>query len=95
MDTSILISYYLRADLKIVEYRIFIGNKSSLAFLEAREIQAVFEGRILQGAFAALVAGGAVKRMIGKDEFQYPLTRFDNFFGMCLHLHALGGSSGT
>ncbi len=62
-----------------------------LFFGEAAVIEAVAESHVLQFALAALVADGAIERMIGEQELDHVLAGFVHLLGVGLYDHAFGG----
>jgi hypothetical protein len=56
----------------------------------ARRRAAVADGEILQLAFAALIADGAVERMVDQQELHHALLRLDRLLRMRPRFHALG-----
>jgi len=59
-------------------------------FDEAAGIGPITEDHVLQFAFAALVAHGAVERMVGQQEFEHELARISHLFRIRSHHHAFG-----
>ncbi len=62
-----------------------------LFFGEAAVVEAVAKRHVLQFAFAALVADGAIERMIREQKLEHVLARFVNLRGVGLHHHAFDG----
>src|SRR5690606_41312905 len=65
---------------------------SALALHDALPIS---HGEVLQLALPALVADGAVERVVDEQELHHPLLRLDRRVRVHEDLHALGGGRGA
>ena len=74
----------------IDERRPFFFGSVQLFLDEARFVEAVAEGHVLEFALAAFVADGAIERMIREEELDHVLARFVDLVGGGLHHHAVG-----
>ena len=73
---------------------VLVGHHA-LLFLVARGRRTVAHRQVLQLAFAALVANGAVQGMVDQQELHHPLLGLHRGFRMGPHLHAVGHRRGT
>ena len=67
----------------------------SLSFRETRNVAPEAHGQILQLALAALIAHGAVQRMIDEQELHRGALRGNGAFRVRFHLYALGHREGA
>ena len=70
-------------------------DHNALDLLIARCGCTIADCEILQLAFAALIANGAIKRVIDKQKFHHALLGSLGVLGAGLDLHALGGRRGA
>ncbi len=68
--------------------RLLVG---ALVEVEARVAGPVAVGQVLQRALAALVADGAVERVVEEDELEHRLLALGRALRARVHLHAVGG----
>ena len=71
------------------------GHHGAFGFGVAGGGFAVADGQILQLAFAALIAHGAVERVVDEQEFHHAFLRLFGHFGMGVHHHAVGYRRGA
>ena len=74
----------------IDQRRPFFLGRVQLFLDEARLVEAVAEGHVLQFALAALVAHGAIERMVREQELDHVLARAMHLLGVGLDDHAFG-----
>src|SRR5260370_24725719 len=67
----------------------------ALVEIETRAAWSVPQGEILQVALAAFVADRAIEWMVDQQELERPSTRFEDFFGLCMHDHAFAHGRGA
>ena len=72
----------------INRFRPLLLGLMALFFVEAALVRAIRENHVLQFALAALVAHGAIERMIGEQKFQHALARFMHLRRAGAHHHA-------
>ncbi len=73
----------------------FLFGPVKLFFDEAAGIRAVAEDHVLQFALAALVADGAIQRVIGQEEFQHIFAGLAHLFGLGADDHAFRRNHGA
>ena len=71
------------------------GHHGAFGFGVAGGGFAVADGQILQLAFTAFVAHGAVERVVDEQEFHHAFLRLPGHFGMGMHHHAVGYRRGA
>ncbi len=67
----------------------------ALFFVVTRGRTAITHRQVLQLAFAALIADGAVQRVVDEQKLHHRLLRLGGAFGLGAHHHALGHRGGT
>ncbi len=67
----------------------------ALALVEARDVAAIAHRQVLQLALAALVADGAIQRMIDQQEFHHRFLGGDGLGRSRVHDHAFGHRRGA
>ena len=74
--------------------RIFVEHHAFFFFV-TRSRTTVAHSQVLQLAFATLVANRAIEWMVDQQKLHHRLLRFDCFFALGAHHHALGHRGGT
>ena len=67
-----------------------LGHDHALLFFVAGAAGAIAHSQILQLALTALVADGAIQRVVDQQEFHHGLLRLDGLVALGVHHHALG-----
>jgi hypothetical protein len=79
MDAAGHLGLHQRPDVLVLDH--------ALAFGEAGNGPPIAHGQVLQLAFAALVADGAVQRMVDQEEFHHAVLRVDRTARSGVNLH--------
>jgi hypothetical protein len=77
------------------DVRPFFFGAMELFFDEAAGIGAVTKDHVLQFALAALIAHGAIERVIAEEKFQHVLSGVAHLLGVGAHDHAVGSDQGA
>ena len=72
-----------------------LGRNHALFLAKAGAASTVPDRQVLQLALATLVANGAVQRVVDEQKFHDRLLRFQGFFALGAHNHALGHRRST
>src|SRR5690606_23657302 len=68
-----------------------LDEHHTLLFLVARRRGAIAHRQILQLAFSALIAHGAIERVINKKKLHHAFLRSHRLFGLSVDHHAISG----
>ena len=72
-----------------------LGNEYAFFFFVARAVLAIAHGQVLQQTLAALVADGAIQRVVDEQKLHHALLRLDRFHALGAHHHAVNHGRGA